>query len=84
MVLWAVPAGGMAVVLQAAVLRAATTQQDLASAVYIVAFQLGIALGAWTGGVSLDHGALPVAVAVAAVCGLAGVVVVRRSTAFCR
>jgi predicted MFS family arabinose efflux permease len=83
-VLWAVPAGGMAVVLQAAVLRAAAAQQDLASAVYIVAYQLGIALGAGIGGVSLDHGTLPVAVATAATRSLAAAVVVRRSAAFSR
>jgi predicted MFS family arabinose efflux permease len=80
-VLWAVPAGGMAVVLQATVLRNAV-QQDLASAVYIVAFQLGIAVGAVIGGVCVDHGILPVAVAVTAVCGLVAAIVVRRSTAF--
>lgn len=81
-VLWAVPAGGMAVVLQAAVLRTAAAQQDLASAVYIVAFQLGIAIGAGIGGVFLDHGHLPVAVATAATCSLVAVLVVRRSAAF--
>lgn len=81
-VLWAAPAGGIAVVLQAAVLRAATARQDLASAVYIVAFQVGIAVGAVVGGILLDHRALPVAVAVAATCGLTAVIVVRRSAAF--
>jgi predicted MFS family arabinose efflux permease len=81
-VLWAVPSGGMAVVLQAAVLRTAADRPDLASAVYIVAFQVGIALGAWVGGVFLDRGALPVAVGVAATCGLVAAVVVRRSAAF--
>jgi predicted MFS family arabinose efflux permease len=80
-VLWAVPAGGIAVVLQAAVLRIAA-ERDLASAVYIVAFQVGIALGAGLGGVCLDHGTLPVALATAATCGLIAVVVVRRSAAF--
>ncbi|WP_433336701.1 MFS transporter [Spirillospora sp. CA-294931] len=83
-VLWAVPAGGLAVVLQAAVLRTAADRPDLASAVYIVAFQLGIAAGAAIGGVCLDHGVLPVAVAVAAACGLAGAGVVRRSAVFSR
>lgn len=81
-VLWAVPAGGIAVVLQAAVLRTAGARQDLASAVYVVAFQVGIALGAVVGGVCLDHGALPLAVAVAAACGLIAAIVVRRSAAF--
>ncbi len=81
-VLWAVPAGGLAVVLQAAVLRVAGAQQDLASAVYIVAFQLGIALGAWIGGACLDHGTLPVAVATAMTCGLIAATIVRRTTAF--
>ncbi|OXM71847.1 MULTISPECIES: MFS transporter [Amycolatopsis] len=80
-VLWAVPAGGIAVVLQAAVLRVAA-QPDLASAVYIVAFQVGIATGAAVGGAALDHGALPAAVALAAGCGLAATLIVRRSAAF--
>ncbi|MCE6997987.1 MFS transporter [Saccharothrix sp. S26] len=81
-VLWAVPSGGLAVVLQAAVLRAASDRPDLASAVYVVAFQVGIALGAWTGGVLLDLDALPVAVAVAATCGLVSAFIVHRSGAF--
>ena len=81
-VLWGVPAGGMAVVLQAAVLRTATARQDLASAVYIVAYQIGIGGGAALGGVFLGLAALPVAVATAATCGLAALLVVRRSAAF--
>jgi predicted MFS family arabinose efflux permease len=81
-VLWAVPAGGMSVVLQAAVLRVARDRQDLASAVYIVAYQVGIAAGAGIGGVLLDAGALPLAVATTAACGVVGAVVVRRSAAF--
>lgn len=81
-VLWAVPAGGMSVVLQAAVLRVARDRQDLASAAYIVAFQVGIGLGAGIGGVFLDLGALPLVVATTAACGLVGVVAVRRSAAF--
>jgi predicted MFS family arabinose efflux permease len=83
-VLWAVPAGGMSVVLQAAVLRVARGRQDLASAVYIVAYQIGIGGGAAIGGAFLDHGALPLAVATTAVCGLAGAAVVARSAAFGR
>ncbi|MFE2756074.1 MFS transporter [Actinosynnema sp. NPDC059335] len=83
-VLWAAPAGGLAVVLQAAVLRAATDRPDLASAVYVVAFQVGIALGAWAGGVFLDRGALPAALATAVVCGLVAAVVAGRSAAFNR
>ncbi len=82
-VLWAVPAGGIGVVLQAAVLRVAD-RPDLASAVYIVAFQAGIAGGAAVGGAALDHGALPAATALAAGCGLAATLVVRRSAAFRR
>jgi predicted MFS family arabinose efflux permease len=81
-VLWGVPAGGMAVVLQAAVLRTAAAQQDLASAVYIVAYQIGIGGGAALGGVFLDHDTLPLAVATAATCGVVGVLIVRRSAAF--
>jgi predicted MFS family arabinose efflux permease len=83
-VLWAVPAAGMSVVLQAAVLRVARVRQDLASAVYIVAYQVGIGGGAAIGGLFLDHGALPLAVATTAACGLVGAVVVARSAAFRR
>lgn len=81
-VLWAMPTAGIAVVLQAAVLRNATHQPDLASAGYIVAFQTGIALGAFVGGVCLDQGHLAVAVATAAACGVVASVVVRRSASF--
>jgi predicted MFS family arabinose efflux permease len=81
-VLWAVPAGGLSVVLQAAVLRVAPDRPDLASAVYIVAYQVGIGLGALIGGLFIGHDALPVAVAAAAACGLAATAVVRRSAGF--
>jgi predicted MFS family arabinose efflux permease len=83
-VLWAVPSGGMAVVLQAGVLRVATTQRDLANAVYIVAYQVGIALGALVGGVYLSHGALTGAVITAAVLAVAATLVVLRAPAFRR
>jgi predicted MFS family arabinose efflux permease len=81
-VLWSVPAGGLAVILQAAVLRVAPGQRDLASAVYIVAFQVGIAGGAWLGGVFLDRGILAVGIGTTAACGLAAAVVAARSRAF--
>jgi predicted MFS family arabinose efflux permease len=83
-VLWAVPAAGMSVVLQAAVLRVAPHRPDVATAVYIVAYQVGIGGGAAIGGVFLDHGALPLAVATTAACGLVGAAVVARSAAFRR
>ncbi|VVJ21326.1 Uncharacterized MFS-type transporter [Amycolatopsis camponoti] len=81
-VAWAGPAAGIGVVLQAAVLRVAKDRPDLASAVYIVAFQIGIALGAALGGAGLGHGMLPLAVIVAAAGGWASAVVVWRSKAF--
>jgi predicted MFS family arabinose efflux permease len=81
-VLWSVPAGGLAVILQAAVLRVAPGQRDLASAVYIVAFQIGIAGGAWLGGVYLDRGILVAAIATTAACGLVAAIVAARSAAF--
>jgi predicted MFS family arabinose efflux permease len=81
-VLWAVPAAGMSVVLQAAVLRVAPDRPDLATAVYIVAYQIGIGAGAAFGAVLLGSGALPVAVATTAVCGVVGAVLVHRSAAF--
>jgi predicted MFS family arabinose efflux permease len=80
-VLWAAPAGGMAVVLQSAVLRAAPAQPDLASAVYIVAYQLGIAGGAWIGAACYGAGALPAGIAIAAACGLAAAVLAVRAAA---
>jgi predicted MFS family arabinose efflux permease len=83
-VVWAVPAGGMAVVLQAAVLRVAPDRADLASAVYIVAYQIGIGGGAALGGIFLHHEALPLAVAATASCGLVGAAVTGRSAAFRR
>ncbi|GAB3149504.1 MFS transporter [Amycolatopsis stemonae] len=81
-VLWAGPAAGIGVVLQAAVLRVAKGRPDLASAVYIVAFQIGIALGAALGGLGLDHGMLPLAAVIAAAGGVTSAIVVRRSRAF--
>jgi predicted MFS family arabinose efflux permease len=81
-VLWAVPAGGMAVVLQAAVLRVAPDRSDLASAVYIVAYQIGIGGGAVIGGILLDQSALPLAVVAAAACSAVAALVVLRSVAF--
>lgn len=81
-VAWAGPAAGIGVVLQAAVLRVEKDRPDLASAVYIVAFQIGIALGAALGGLGLDHGMLPVAVLIAATGGWASAIVVWRSKAF--
>ncbi|SFW87639.1 MFS transporter [Amycolatopsis australiensis] len=81
-VAWAAPAAGIGVVLQGAVLRVAKGRPDLASAVYIVAFQIGIALGAALGGLGLDHDLLPAAVAIAVAGGLTSALVVRRSRAF--
>ncbi len=81
-VAWAGPAAGIGVVLQAAVLRVAKNRPDLASAVYIVAFQIGIASGAALGGLGLDHGMLPAAVLIAAAGGLTSALVVWRSKAF--
>ncbi|MCR6488061.1 MFS transporter [Amycolatopsis sp. OK19-0408] len=81
-VVWAGPAAGIGVVLQAAVLRVAKDRPDLASAVYIVAFQVGIALGAALGGWSLDAGLLPVAVLIATAGGLTSALVVWRAKAF--
>ena len=81
-VLWSVPAGGLAVVLQAAVLRVASTQRDLASAVYVVAFQIGIAIGAWLGGVYLDQGAMFALVGTTVVCAFVAALVALRSAGF--
>jgi predicted MFS family arabinose efflux permease len=81
-VLWAVPGGAIAVVLQAGVLRVATAHQDLANACYIVAYQVGIALGALVGGLYLSAGALPVAVGTAAALALLAAGIAVRGPGF--
>lgn len=48
------------VLLQAAVLRVARQGADTASSLYVVAFQIGIALGSLAGGQALSHGAVDV------------------------
>ena len=69
--------------LQAAVLRVAPDARDAASAVYVVAFQVGIGAGALLGERLVDAGRLAVLPAVgAAMAALAGVLVLLNRTAF--
>lgn len=71
------------VCLQAAVLRVAPNAGDVASSIYVVAFQVGIAGGSLAGGVALDSGhldAIPVIAAIATV--FVGVFVARSFIAF--
>ena len=71
------------VCLQAAILRVAPQARDAASAVYVVAFQIGIGGGALLGERFVSAGLLPVLPAIAAVLTLAaGVLVLRNRTAF--
>lgn len=68
--------------LQTAVLRVAPGSGELESAVYVVAFQVGIAAGALVGGVFVSAGAfpaLPFAAAAAVAAGLLAVLVGRRA-----
>jgi predicted MFS family arabinose efflux permease len=82
-ILWALSSAGIAIVLQSAVLRAAAAAQDLASATYVVAFQVGIALGAGLGGWFVERRALPATIVVAAACAALVVAIILRSrTAF--
>ena len=68
--------------LQSAVLRVAPAEPDTASALYVVAFQIGIGGGALAGSLLVDSGhlgALPVVAAVASACGLLIIVGARRA-----
>ena len=80
-VAWALSAGGIAVVLQAAVLRVAAAAPDLASAVYVVAFQVGIAAGSGLGGWFVDHRLLSATLVIAAVCSALTAAIMMRSPA---
>ena len=68
-VLWGGAFTVMPSVLQSSILRVAPQHGDTASAVYVVAFQIGIGGGAWVGGVLADSGhvrVLPLLAAIAA------------------
>lgn len=67
------------VVSQAAVLRVARGSGDVASSVYVVAFQIGIAGGALAGGAALDAGVLGWAPFGAAALAAVAVWLIRRS-----
>ncbi len=80
--LWGAGFTAVPICLQAGVLRVAGGSADLASSVYVVAFQVGIAAGAAAGGVFVDGGALgalPFASAAAVAAGGAGVLLGRRA-----
>ncbi|OYO08136.1 hypothetical protein CGZ98_16410 [Enemella evansiae] len=64
-VLWAGSIAATPVVLQAAVIRVAGPGGDLTSSAYVVAYQAGIALGTWVGGLLIGRGLLVGAVAIA-------------------
>lgn len=49
-VVWGLSVAAAPVVLQTGTIKAAGPQAELASSAYVVAFQIGIALGAWVGG----------------------------------
>lgn len=71
---WGGAFAAVPLMLQAAVLRVAS-DPDVASAVYVVAFQIGIGGGAALGGVLVDGGHLDAVTAIAAVCAGAGLVI---------
>lgn len=73
---------GMAVSWQAATLRAAPAAPDLASAVYVVAFQIGIAAGPIIGGLFIDRDDLFLVPLVSAGVAAAGVIAAASASAF--
>jgi predicted MFS family arabinose efflux permease len=80
---WGATFTAMPVCLQAAILRVAPQARDAASAVYVVAFQIGIGGGALIGERLVTDGRLGALPAVAAVlAGAAGVLVWRYRAAF--
>ena len=81
--LWGGAFTSIPVSLQAAILRVAPQARDAASAVYVVAFQVGIGGGALLGERFVSAGLLPWLPAIAAALAvLAGVLVVRSPQAF--
>jgi len=83
---WAAPAAAIATVLQTGITRAARPgTADIASSGYVVAFQIGIGAGAWTGGRFIDRGAYAVPLLITAGCaGLAAIAVALVHTASAR
>jgi predicted MFS family arabinose efflux permease len=82
---WGLGSAAIPVCLQAAVLRVAPNNQEAASAVYVVAFQIGIGLGSFLGDRFVaggQLGSLPLFSAVVAV--TAGVIVLTARRAFPR
>jgi len=65
------------VFLQATVLRVAPEASDVASSLYVVAFQVGIAGGSLVGGLAVDHGLLGVVPWAAAAAVLLGLLILR-------
>jgi predicted MFS family arabinose efflux permease len=74
-VLWGAAFTALPVALQSAVLRVAPDRADLASALYVVAFQIGIGGGALVGSVMVAGGHLPSVPAVALTLVVAGTIV---------
>lgn len=79
---WGAGFTAIPICLQAAVLRVAAGSADLASSVYVVAFQIGIAAGAAAGGLFVGGavlGALPFAAGATVAAGAVGVLAGRRA-----
>jgi predicted MFS family arabinose efflux permease len=79
MVLWGAAFTALPVVLQSAVLRVAPEHPDTASAIYVVAFQIGIGGGALVGALLVDGGHLASLTPVAAACAAIGLIVMLAS-----
>lgn len=73
---------GMAVSWQTAALRATPATPDLASATYVVAFQIGIAAGPIIGGLLVDRNQLSVVPLVSAFVAAAGLITAASTSAF--
>lgn len=76
---WGVSVAAAPVVLQTTAIKAAGPRAELASAAYVVSFQIGIALGAWAGG----HGGplLSAGALIAGMVAMAILLTVRTTTA---
>lgn len=81
LLLWGLAYGGVSVGLMTWMIRAAPHAVEIASALYVGVFNVGIALGAWTGGKMVDGPGLTATLWLAA--GLAGAALLLAVAATC-
>ncbi len=74
LLLWGLAYGGVSVGLMTWMMKATPRAMEVAGALYVGMFNIGIALGAWAGGWLLDHNGIPGNLWVAAALALAALV----------